>query len=250
MGSSVTQALVDYARPATGMRVLDLATGTGEPGISLARSVGSTGHVTASDLSPELLEVATERARSKGLNNFSTQQADAHHLPFPDHSFDLSTCRFGVMFFQDAMQALSELRRVLKPGARACFVVWGPFEQPYWQAVIKPALDHSGGPLLEPGGADPFRYAKAGSLPGLLRAAGFHDVDESPQTVPWVWPGETGELFEYACAVAAPFRQMLDRIPEEQWPQIRAEAIAAIEKYQTGGEIRFTVDVIFVSGKA
>ena len=177
MGSAVTRALVDYSQPAPGMQVLDIATGTGEPGISLARRVGPTGHVTASDLSGELLEVAAQRAQDKGLQNFSTQQADAHKLPFPDNHFDLATCRFGVMFFQDAARALAETRRVLKPGARACFVVWGPFEQPYWKVTIKIALQHSGESLLAPGGADPFRYSQPGLLAGFMRAAGFRDID-------------------------------------------------------------------------
>jgi len=250
MGSAVTRALVEYAQPTPGMQVLDIATGTGDPGISLAQIVGPAGHVTGSDLSPEVLEVAAQRAKDKGLQNFSTQQADAHKLPFPHHRFDLATCRFGVMFFQDAAHALAEVRRVLKPGARACFLVWGPFEQPYWNATIKIALQHIGGSLFEPGGADPFRYSQPGSLAGLLRAAGFHDVDESPRNVPWVWPGDAEELLEYCFAVAAPFRAMLDRIPADRWPQVRAEAKSAIAKYQTGDEIRFGVDVILVSGKA
>ena len=114
------------------MQVLDLACGTGEPGITVAQVVGPTGKVVGVDLSPELLEVATGRARTKGLSNFVTQHADAHQLPFPERTFDLATCRCGVMFFDDVVGALVELRRVLKPAAQACFLAWGPFEQPYW----------------------------------------------------------------------------------------------------------------------
>ncbi len=250
MGSAVTQALVEYARPEAGMKVLDLACGTGEPGISLAQCVGADGHVTASDLSQELLEIAAQRARVKKLENFTTEQADAHRLPFADHCFDLATCRFGVMFFRDPGRALAELRRVLKPGARACFAVWGPIEQPYWQTTMKIVHQHAGGTLLEPEGADPFRYSRPGSLPELLRAAGFHDVDETMKNVPWVWPGEAEEVFEYVCSVTVPFRPMLERVAEAEWPKIRAEAKVAIEQYRVGNEIRFGADVIFVSGKA
>src|SRR5580693_5941661 len=94
MGQPVTDALVEYARPQAGMRVLDLASGTGEPAISLAARVGGEGHVTALDLSSELLQIATERAQQRGLTNFSTKQADAQQLPFSDQSFDLVTSRF------------------------------------------------------------------------------------------------------------------------------------------------------------
>jgi SAM-dependent methyltransferase len=255
LGNAVTEAFVEYARPLPDMRVLDLASGTGEPGISLAQRVGrlgssTMGSVTAVDQSSELLEIAAERARNKKLSNFTTQQADAHHLPFADHSFDLATCRFGVMFFSDARRALAELRRVLKPGARACFAAWGSMEQPYWQTMMKIVHRHAGGTMLPPGGADPFRFSAAGSLSEALSVAGFHDVEESTQHLPWTWPGDAEEVFEYACAVAAPFRPMLERVPAEQWPAIRAEAKAAIERYRIGDEIRFGADVVLASGKA
>lgn len=88
MGRAATETLVEYASPKPGMQVLDLASGTGEPAISLASQVGLDGHVTALDLSADLLEIADTRARQRGLTNFATRQADAHHLPLPDGSFD------------------------------------------------------------------------------------------------------------------------------------------------------------------
>ena len=249
LGKAVTAALIEYSRPSPDMRVLDLASGTGEPGISLAQRVPQ-GSVTAVDQSSELLDIAAKRARDKNLLNFTTQQADAHQLPFADQSFDLATCRFGVMFFTDAERALAELRRVLKPGARACFVAWGPIEQPYWQTTMKIVHRHVGGAVLEPGGASPFRFSAAGSLSAVLTASGFHEVEESTRNFPWTWPGDAEEAFEYFCAVSAPFRPMLERVAAEQWPTIRAEAKAAIERYRVGDEIRFGADVVLASGKA
>ena len=250
LGSAVTEALVEYALPRLGMQVLDLACGTGEPGISLAQRIGPEGHVTAVDLSSELLELASQRAQGKGLANFSTQQADAHKLPFPGQTFDLATCRFGVMFFADVERALTELRRALKAGARACFAAWGPIKQPYWQTTMELVHRHAGGPMLEPGGTDPFRFSKAGSLSEVLRAAGFREVEESARKLPWTWPGEAEEVFEYACAVTAPFRPMLERIPADEWPAIRAEAKEEIERYRVGDELRFGAELVFGSGKA
>ncbi len=249
MGKPVTEALVEYARPLPDMSVLDLASGTGEPGISLAFRV-SQGSVTAVDQSLELLDIAAQRARDKNLLNFNVQQADAHQLPFADQSFDLATCRFGVMYFSDAQRALAELRRVLKPGARACFVAWGPMEQPYWQTTMKIVHRHVGGAMLLPGGADPFRFSAAGSLAKALSASGFREVEESTCNLPWTWAGDAEEVLEYACAVAAPFRPMLERVRMEEWAAIRAEARLAIERYRVGDEIRFGADVVLASGKA
>ncbi len=184
MGRDVTDALVEYARPKPGMKVLDLASGTGEPAISLASRIGNEGHVTALDLSSELLQIAAERAQQRGLTNLSTQQADAHQLPFPDHSFDLVTSRFGVMFFQDCERALREVHRVLKRGARACFLAWGPFEQPYWSSTMGIVAKRVGGPTLVPGGPDPFKFAQPGSLSSLLRKAGFSHIEEETKIAP------------------------------------------------------------------
>jgi len=248
MGRPVTDALVEYARPRPGMRVLDLASGTGEPAITLATRVGAQGHVTALDLSADLLQIAAERARARGLENFSTQQADAHSLPFPDNGFDLATSRFGVMFFRDPRLALEELRRVLRPGARGCFLAWGSFEQPYWQTMMGVVHRHVGGPLLKSEGPDPFRFAEPGSLSEVLRSAGFGSVEEEIRTLPWDWPGPVEEVWEQAQAVAVPFRPMLDRVPAEMWPQIHADVHTALHKYYDGEKVAFGATVVLASG--
>jgi ubiquinone/menaquinone biosynthesis C-methylase UbiE len=249
MGQAVTDALVECAQPKPGMRVLDLASGTGEPAISLALRVGGQGHVTALDLSPDLLEIARGRAEARGLQNFTTQQGDAHSLPFPSDSFDLATSRFGVMFFRDPVLAMRELLRVLRPGARACFLAWGSFEQPYWQSMMGVVHRRVGGTLLEPGGPDPFRFAAPGSLSEILRSAGFASVEEETRTLPWVWPGPVGEVWEQARAVAVPFRPMLERVPAEMWPQIHAEVHTAVAKYFDGEKVAFGASVVLAAGQ-
>jgi ubiquinone/menaquinone biosynthesis C-methylase UbiE len=248
MGRDVTQALIEYARPAVGMKVLDLASGTGEPAISLAALVGPQGHVTALDLSRDLLAIAEERAQQRRLKNFRTCEADAHDLPFPDNAFDLVTCRFGIMFFADCEKALGEVFRVLKSGTRACFVTWGPFQQPYWASTMGVVHKHVGGPLVDPNSANMFRFADPGSLAKLLHSAGFISVEEETKQFPWTWPGSPEEIWEYAQAVSAPFRPLLERIPDEKRKQIDAEVLAAIRKYEDGGRVKFGVTVVLASG--
>jgi SAM-dependent methyltransferase len=249
MGRAVTDALVEYSEPLAGMRVLDLASGTGEPAIILAGRVGAQGQVIALDLSADVLEIAEKRARDRGLTNFTTQQADAHSLPFADSSFELATSRFGVMFFRDAELAFRELSRVLRPGARACFLAWGSFEQPYWQSMMGVVHRHLGGPLLPSDGPNPFRYAEPGSLSAILRSAGFRDVTEGNQTLPWEWPGPAEEVWEYAQSVSVPFRAMLERVPADLWPRIHGEAHEAVNRYCDGQKIAFGASVVLASGR-
>jgi SAM-dependent methyltransferase len=248
MGRDVTDALVEYARPKPGMKVLDLASGTGEPAISLAARVGSTGHVTALDLSSELLQIASERAQQRGLTNFATQQADAHQLPFSDQSFDLVTSRFGVMFFQDCEKAFREVHRVLKPEARACFLAWGPFEQPYWSSMIGVVIKHVGGPAIVPGGPDPFRFGQPGSLSSVLRKAGFSNVEEETKNLPWTWPGTAEEVWQQMQAVATPFLPLLQRVPAEKRDEINREVLTAVQQHADGDSIKFGAAVVLASG--
>jgi ubiquinone/menaquinone biosynthesis C-methylase UbiE len=121
-----TAPLVEQLQIAPGQRVLDLASGPGEPAITIARLVGPAGQVTATDISSGMLESAAANAQAAGVTNLVTQVAPADALPFPDATFDRVTCRFGVMYFPDVRKALSEARRVLVPGGQAGFTVWPP----------------------------------------------------------------------------------------------------------------------------
>jgi SAM-dependent methyltransferase len=249
MGRDVTEALVAYADPQPNMRVLDLASGTGEPAITIAKRIAPTGHVTALDLSSDLLAIAAERARQRGLANLTTQQADAQQLPFLDEQFDLATSRFGVMFFPDTQRALTELRRVLKPGARACFAVWGSKDQPYFASTIGVVHRHVGGPFLEPKGPDPFRFSRPGSLSEALSQSGFSSVHEEARTVPWTWPGPPEEAWEQQRAIATPFLPMFNRVPTDAWPNINEEVHAAIRHHEKNGAIEFGATVVLASGR-
>jgi SAM-dependent methyltransferase len=248
MGRDVTEALVAYANPRPGMRVLDLACGTGEPAITVATRI-PTAHVTALDLSADLLAIADQRASQRGLANITTRQADAQQLPFPDEQFDLATSRFGVMFFADLDRALRELHRVLKPGARACFAVWGPKEQPYFASTIGVVHRHVGGRLLAPGGPDPFRFSRPGSLTEAFTKNGFTSPQEESRTVPWTWPGPPEEAWEQQRAIATPFLPLLNQVPADAWPKINDEVHAAIRRHEKNGAIEFGAQIILASAK-
>ena len=106
----LTDMMLAVAGIQPGMQVLDLAGGTGEPALTIAASVGPDGHVTVTDLVPEMLAAAEAKARARGLTTISVRQAAAESLLFPDQQFDRVTCRLGVMHFADPAQALREAR--------------------------------------------------------------------------------------------------------------------------------------------
>src|SRR5207248_4023822 len=132
-GHAANAAMVSGAQGRSRMQVLDRASGAGNPGLDLAAAVAPHGWVTVTDLSPQMLAIAQENAQVRGLTNLSFCVADPEALPFPDQTFDVVTCRFGVMYFPDVGQALQEIYRVLKSGGRVVFTAIGPFEQnPYF----------------------------------------------------------------------------------------------------------------------
>jgi ubiquinone/menaquinone biosynthesis C-methylase UbiE len=242
MGRDMTRAIVEAAQVTPGMRVLDIACGTGEPAISLAALVGS-GEVIGVDLSSAPLKIAAERAAERGLANTSFQQADAHQLPFPGNSFDRITSRLGVMFFSDLPQAATEMHRVLKPGGKAVLLVWGPIDQPYFTATIGTVLRLLPGAVVPDSGNRMFALGSTGVLPQTLKQAGFSGVDEQLVTVPWTWPGTPQEVWDYFQEVTVPFAPLLQSIPAERRPEIDAEVLRSISRYYDGSSVKFTATV-------
>lgn len=166
-----------------GMTVLDLASGAGEPALTFAAMVGPEGHVTATDLVPEMLAGAERRARARGLTNMSFKVADMENLDFPEASFDRVTCRFGIMFATDVTKAFREAMWVLKPGGMAAFMVWGPLGENALIAIFSRVSERLLGRSPWSDDLNPFRFPDPGPLGDAMRDAGLVAVREEPVRV-------------------------------------------------------------------
>ncbi len=240
--------ILEAASVAPGHHVLDVASGSGNPALALARAVGPAGLVTASDLGAEMLSVAEENARAAGLTNIRFRQADAEQLPFPDQSFDRLTCRCGVMFFPDHDRALRECRRVLKDGGRAVFVAWGPREQPFFSTTVGVLRRYVEIPAPEPGSPNAFKFAEPGSLRGALEQAGFRPAHEESREIPTAWPGPPREFWESFQEIAAPFRPYIQGLSPEVYQQVTRDVYAALEALYDGRAIRFPARMVLAAG--
>ncbi|HUO48040.1 MAG TPA: class I SAM-dependent methyltransferase, partial [Acidimicrobiales bacterium] len=157
---------------------LDIAAGTGEPGLSIAR-LSPEGRVVLTDLAAEMLEIAARRARAHGIANVETTVCSADDLPFDDASFDSVSVRFGYMFFPDAAMATAEFARVLRPGGRLCSSVWIRPEENPWTAVAMEAIATEATVTPpDPDGPNMFRCAAPGYVSALYEDAGLSGVAE------------------------------------------------------------------------
>lgn len=246
----VGDRLIQLAAIRAGHRVLDVATGIGEPALTAARLVGPGGRVVGTDISPGMLEVAWERAAELGLGNVEFHEMDAEALDLPESSFDAVLCRFGLMFLPDVDRALVGIRRLLVPGGRFAASVWGPPERVPMNSVTFGAIAR----VLElpppaPGTPGLFSLADADALAGKLRAAGFAEVETETLLVQAEFDS-LGEFILFVQEVAAPIKNLLaDESPERRAQVWRAVGEANEQFVGSDGRLQSSGESILVAGR-
>lgn len=175
----INRPLIELTDIQAGQRVLDVATGAGEPALTMAGIVGPDGLTVGTDLVPAMLMHSGRRARSRDVS-LPLAGADMQMLPFADNTFDRAVCRFGIMFVPDAVAALAEIRRVLRFGGRIGLAVWGALANNTLFREILNVLDEQLGADADGSLTPLFRFSSEGSLSSLLRNAGFSETEELP----------------------------------------------------------------------
>src|SRR4051794_20529124 len=227
--------------------VLDVAAGTGEPGLTAATLVPH-GHVTVTDLSERMLAAAAENAVRRGLRNFDTRTCDAGALPFADASFDAVLCRFGFMFFPDVASAAREFARVAKPGARICAAVWSaPDKNPWATTVMGAIARHVEMPPPPPSSPGLFRCAPEGEMRAAFSEAGLRDIEEEEVSAFMVH--ETPEQYwEFMTEIAAPVVAGLAKADQATRERIRAETIELARRSVQEGNVRMLSTATVIVG--
>lgn len=176
---SFNQMVAAEADIRPGEDVLDIASGTGNPAVSIALSMEGKGSVTCSDFTPKMLETARGRAENLSLGIMRFVCCDMTALAFADARFDCVTCRFGLMSVDPGrrVDAAREVLRVLRPGGRIAYVVWGAYEENPPFVVPRRTVARF---LGEDEGSVPGRHSMGapGTLVKILDAAGFEDTEE------------------------------------------------------------------------
>jgi SAM-dependent methyltransferase len=170
---SVTEALLAFAAPCTGERVLDVGCGCGASTLDFARAVGPSGHVAALDISGPMLAEGEARAKAAGITNIKWRQADPATVQLDE--YDLLTSAFGTMFFGDPVGAFANMRRTASPGSRMAVVCWRPLAENPWMEIPMNAAARDLPPRPTPAPHAPgmFAFADPERVSEVLTASGW-----------------------------------------------------------------------------
>ena len=217
-----------------GTRALDVGCGAGYPSLIAARRVAPGGWVVATDLSPEMLNVAARAAQRERLHNISFLEMDAEDLALTNASFDAVTNTYGLMFCPESARAIAQAHRVLVPGGRLALVVWDvPEKSPYFSVITGVATRQFGFQPPQPGTPGPFRFASGEALASLMCGAGFSNVrvESCPAT--------------FECTSAEQYCQMFGELA---W-KTRMSALSAEDRTQFVKEVDEAVQPYFSDGR-
>src|SRR5205085_5184171 len=219
----LSEWMVDRVDPRPGQTILELTSGPGETGFLAAERIGSDGRLISSDLNEGMVAAARRGAEARGLTNVECRVIDATDIDLPDASVDGILSRFGLMLVPERERAFAECRRVLRPGARLAYGVWGPMDRNHWLTDLVGALLQHGhapqGDPLGPGGV--FSLAGPQANRDLLTEAGFTDIEieEIPGTMAYE---SFDEYWDVQTAVAGAISGLVRSLSDEQRAAVKA----------------------------
>jgi SAM-dependent methyltransferase len=246
----VSDRLVELANVGPGARVLDVATGNGEPALTAARRVGASGRVIATDQSAGMLAIARDRAAALGAINVEFREIDGEALTIPERDFDAIVCRWGLMFMPDVKGALREIYQRLRAGGRLATAVWATADKMPLTTIGAEAVRKIAGlPPPPPDALGPLRLADESMMRGMLAAAGFKDVTVERMPVAFEL-ASPADFAQFRVDIAAPFRALLERQTAEK-RALMIEAVVEGARAYAGadGRVRTVNETICYAAK-
>ena len=228
----VGDALLNALTILPGETILDIASGTGEPALSVA-SNNPQAIVTGVDAAAGMVRVAQHKATNADLDNLRFQTMSAESLEFSDNNFDKLICRFGVMLFENPQQGLNEMQRVLKPGGQLALAVWGrpegitTFNWAY--QVFKGKVSKEDEPAL----AIASSLSGPGVLEKLMRNAGLTGL--SIETKHFNYQFDSFDEYWQIVENSDMMKKQFDALPDNERANIRNEMAQFAHDYQTEG---------------
>jgi ubiquinone/menaquinone biosynthesis C-methylase UbiE len=229
------EILLDHTCIEAGMRVLDVATGSGPAARCAARRVGPTGAVVATDIAAPMLEVARAKPPAKGNAPITYLQSAAAPLRVESKAFDLAICQQSLQFFPDRLAALREMKRALRQGGQLAVAVWTELADNEWFTAVDKALYATLGAEAAAINRAPFRWPKADELKATIEAAGFDDVKLYRETGTLTFENGVAEAIDALAAM--PIAPILETLSEAQRNAIYDRLCIEAKPLQSGNAI-------------
>jgi ubiquinone/menaquinone biosynthesis C-methylase UbiE len=242
----VGEAILEKLAAQPGDEILDMGSGTGEPALTLARTMDGEVTITGIDAAEGMVKVAQQKVVNENLSGIRFQSMPAEKMSFADNSFDRVLCRFGVMLFEDPLQGLKEMQRVLKPEGRYSLAVWStPETMPtlHWSyEVFKDRVEEAYYPPL----AKVTSLGTPGLIEELLDTAGFNNYTVEAKTFHYNF--DSFDAYWDAVEASDILKMQYDQLPEDQRHQIRDEVGRFARDFVQDGQLVIPHDFLLVYG--
>jgi ubiquinone/menaquinone biosynthesis C-methylase UbiE len=249
MFAPITQALIEDAAIRTQDSVLDVATGPGEPALSVAALAGPNGKVFGVDAIHGMVAAARTEAQRLGLQNAKFDVAFADDLPFAVDTFDAVISRFGVMFFPSPVDAVREMLRVLKPERKLALAVWHFADKNPFHFALSRVMDrYVDSPPLDPEAPDAFRFAPRGKLLEVFSKAGVAAPSERLLQFKIEAPVSVEGFWNLRREMSEKLSEKFATLSEQQKSKVKQEMFSSLHEYSTANNISFPAEVLLVSG--
>ena len=242
------EAIIAAIQPSGNDMILDIAAGTGEPGLTIANMLQG-GKVVLTDVAEDMLAIALSNAEHRGIKNIDTKACDVCELPFANESFDAISCRFGFMFFPDMQLAANEMARVLKAGGRVATSVWNIPDKNFWVTAMMGTINKNMELPTPPAGAPGmFRCCKPGMMKEIFEKAGFKNIQE--QEVPTTLNAGTADVYwNMMTEIGAPIVAALSKADDAMRKKIKEEVFALIGKKYPEDKVAVEASAIVISAE-
>ncbi|AGB42652.1 methylase involved in ubiquinone/menaquinone biosynthesis [Mesorhizobium australicum WSM2073] len=241
--------VVDAGYPREGGNVLDIGCGAGATTLAMARRVGNNGRCVGLDISQPLVALATERTQAEEVANASFEVGDAQTYAFESGRFDAVVSRFGIMFFDDPVAALSNIRQAARRGGKLAFVAWrSPAENDFMTTAARAAAPFlPTAPAPDPDAPGQFAFADGAKVKRILEASGWSSIDVRQANLPCKIA--EGDLMMYATRLG-PLAAALREADQATAEKIITVLPAAFAPFVKDGQARFNAACWLVTALA